>query len=833
MADVKVRLSVEGAPEAIAAMRAFSAQSHAAGKQAEDGFSGLAKGLEGVRGLLGGLGVALTVGEFVKFTKETISLAVEQKHLAQQIGTTVEHMSALSYAATLTDTDSKVLTAGMGLLGKNLDALKAGIPGMVAAFGRLKNARDEALSAKDFTSNDIAVNAMVLANALHQVADGQEKSAIMTGLAGRNGKALIPVLEKLAQLSKGGGIDTVVDVAKKTGFFVDEATVGLVERLNEQIKLLGLYSRGASIEFLRGFGPQLAQTMEEMTTHVSGQGSAFQYLGEVAGALVRTFKAFAMTIAFVVDSPLTGLILGLGAVGTLMMDVLHHDWQKFVADGKDAFRVTVNTGLNAWKGLGKAWADIVVAPPPIPPAGPTGGDKDAADKEAQRQKHLARLQQAAAQELKLEQDFNAALLAEDQRAYDAGGMSLDQYLADQRQKAQANYDAKVKEIARLRVLAQQVKDPEDRAGTMAALNSEELAARQELSRNLTNIDRSGDAERLALAKQLLQDRAALDDSEANRYAIALDAIAAKQKKFQDDLVKSHVPLADATAQAQAAGDVARADALFKHLMAQANVDLQAFEDKRKKIESDMAAHVITQADGKKQLAKLDTDQLPGLDAIVEKMREIAQALGPEAVAAVNHFAATIANLKVKTADFGVEMKGAFQSGLSSFLASGINQVHSLTDAISQMILSIAQAIQQLVAMRIAKAATTFLFGAAEGGLILGPGTGTSDSIPARLSNGEYVMPARVVRTPGALQALESMRQGSLTPRLLSPTRGYADGGLVSPAAAAPVQATLGGQITIALDEGLIAKSIESPEVQRALLRVAGKNRRAYSQALGR
>ncbi len=101
MADVKVRLSVEGAPEAIAAMRAFSAQSHAAGKQAEDGFSGLAKGLEGVRGLLGGLGVALTVGEFVKFTKETISLAVEQKHLAQQIGTTVEHMSALSYAATL------------------------------------------------------------------------------------------------------------------------------------------------------------------------------------------------------------------------------------------------------------------------------------------------------------------------------------------------------------------------------------------------------------------------------------------------------------------------------------------------------------------------------------------------------------------------------------------------------------------------------------------------------------------------------------------------------------------------------------------------------------
>ena len=38
--------------------------------------------------------------------------------------------------------------------------------------------------------------------------------------------------------------------------------------------------------------------------------------------------------------------------------------------------------------------------------------------------------------------------------------------------------------------------------------------------------------------------------------------------------------------------------------------------------------------------------------------------------------------------------------------------------------------------------------AAGGGEIMGPGTGTSDSIPARLSDGEYVFTAKAVRGAG-------------------------------------------------------------------------------------
>lgn len=67
---------------------------------------------------------------------------------------------------------------------------------------------------------------------------------------------------------------------------------------------------------------------------------------------------------------------------------------------------------------------------------------------------------------------------------------------------------------------------------------------------------------------------------------------------------------------------------------------------------------------------------------------------------------------------------------------------------------------------------------ADGGMVRGPGTGRSDSIPARLSNGEFVVNARATaRNRGLLEAINSG----------APLRAFADGGLVAPAPA-PIMA---------------------------------------------
>lgn len=74
---------------------------------------------------------------------------------------------------------------------------------------------------------------------------------------------------------------------------------------------------------------------------------------------------------------------------------------------------------------------------------------------------------------------------------------------------------------------------------------------------------------------------------------------------------------------------------------------------------------------------------------------------------------------------------------------------------------------------------------AEGGPVHGPGTATSDSIPARLSAGEYVIRAAAVRQVGQafLDRLNGLGAGALTP-------GFADGGMVAAAAtSAPAPVT--------------------------------------------
>jgi phage-related minor tail protein len=72
-------------------------------------------------------------------------------------------------------------------------------------------------------------------------------------------------------------------------------------------------------------------------------------------------------------------------------------------------------------------------------------------------------------------------------------------------------------------------------------------------------------------------------------------------------------------------------------------------------------------------------------------------------------------------------------------------------------------------------------GYAVGGAVHGPGTGTSDSVPAWLSTGEHVWTAREVKAAGGHGVMESMRRQ---------IRGYAEGGGVNVRAVTPSQKVL-------------------------------------------
>lgn len=121
---------------------------------------------------------------------------------------------------------------------------------------------------------------------------------------------------------------------------------------------------------------------------------------------------------------------------------------------------------------------------------------------------------------------------------------------------------------------------------------------------------------------------------------------------------------------------------------------------------------------------------------------------------------------------------------------------------------------------------------AAGGLVTGPGTATSDSIPARLSAGEYVVRAAAVQRVGVafLDALNGLR----TPPAWDGQRlAFAAGGLVPAVQVAPAAPQVNNAVRIvnAIDPGVTHDHLQTPAGERVILNIIGRNARAVRSAL--
>ena len=139
---------------------------------------------------------------------------------------------------------------------------------------------------------------------------------------------------------------------------------------------------------------------------------------------------------------------------------------------------------------------------------------------------------------------------------------------------------------------------------------------------------------------------------------------------------------------------------------------------------------------------------------------------------------------LKTANSALSIFGG-TTGSASTLLTGFNAVQGVLNATtkpaeSATTISATMAMNTLSASAMTASAALQsmsaaggigIFGFASGGYISGPGTRTSDSIPAMLSNGEYVINADAVSRVGA-PLLDAINQGRSI-------RHFASGGLVS------------------------------------------------------
>jgi hypothetical protein len=416
---------------------------------------------------------------------------------------------------------------------------------------------------------------------------------------------------------------------------------------------------------------------------------------------------------------------------------------------------------------------------------------------------------------------------------------------------------KMEEEARALDLAKQAGDPSAQIRALAELHKliDERARIQaragaEMVKSTLEEGRAADA--------LAQTRAAAEirllELQGRRSDAALQALDAEIEQWEKLLRLQGASQAEIAAKAAEVRAAGVRGLEIEQLQERADRALRELEIDRQRILHQVEQGLLMQFQGEEKLIALERGRLPILREIAQRMADIA--VTDEQILKAKEFAAALDEIAVNINKAGREAaafnEGALQavaSGLSEFLTSGIDQAENFSQAVRKMAFDIVQSLRRMsadiVAMKIAEAIFSF-FGfplavprraqggiveRAGGGSVRGQGTGTSDSIPALLSDGEFVVRAAAVRQPGVRSLLDMINRGMAPVR---PFRvAFAEGGLVSGGLAGPgAHSTLDSSLTVKLGPGLLADELRTPEGQRVLVQAIARNKRAIRGGLG-
>jgi hypothetical protein len=352
------------------------------------------------------------------------------------------------------------------------------------------------------------------------------------------------------------------------------------------------------------------------------------------------------------------------------------------------------------------------------------------------------------------------------------------------------------------VIADPVKEREAAAERERSARAQEKIARE--------------AEREAQARQQAvqateQYEAKLLELQGRRHEAELLALDTELQKYEENLRKrGDLTDQEISTRLDAARAIGEQGAQFGELQRQAQEAFGEIEARRAAITEAVARGQITEQAGQAQLVALDKDRLGGLEKIAAQMLAIAEASGnPDQIAAVRALQGQLGQLRVEADKTGQEF-AAFQkslidsaeSGVATFFEDVVSGSKSADKAFQDLTKSIAQSFLKLISQKLSQklfdsllSAGGGLFGGffggspvkkAEGGMIRGPGTGTSDSIPALLSDGEFVVRSKVVAQPGVRSYLEALNAGFRMPavRVRGGRQTFAAGGYASSAGTA-------------------------------------------------
>jgi len=227
------------------------------GRDAERTGKRITSAFGGVKTLLAGLGVGLSVGALAASIKSVANEADRLSKTAQRIGIAVESLAALEHVASLSDLSVGSLSNGVKKLSEALVQAKANAGEGAKAFRAL------GIDPRPIEAADDAL--LAIADRFAQMPNGIEKTTLAMKLFGKAGLDWIPLLNQGA-----AGIKATMEEAKRLGLVLSADVAASAERFNDSITRLTKIGEGMKRQFIGPLIPLLADFGEGLFASATG-----------------------------------------------------------------------------------------------------------------------------------------------------------------------------------------------------------------------------------------------------------------------------------------------------------------------------------------------------------------------------------------------------------------------------------------------------------------------------------------------------------------------------------------------------------------------------------
>jgi hypothetical protein len=761
----------------------------------------------GLLGVLGPLGAALGVvvglsaavgGGLIALAAHAAEDGARFHDLAIETGLSVETISGLELQLKQSGATLEDFSNGVFFMQKNLQAAADENKHLKATFADL-GVKDANAALKD---TDATLRTVLLH--LAQIPDAGKRNAIGAEVMGRAYRQLRVFLE-----DTGGDIDKVIEKARAAGMVMSKEAADAADEFGDRLDELKLRASRLATTLGSQLIPEFNRLFNVLSTESGKAGSVVNFVFQgILFTIRQSVNEIIILIAAIKTTAELAKIASNGPPGQVAAVLVAKDLfdknLKELAEAANATTVTPKAGGGGFEGggggsqsKGKSLAEKLRELQAQ--LEKSEGEINAAESEARAadiKDHLAREKQLITQSLEDRlisyKEYYAALARIETE-------SIDQEILRQQaalDKIQSELDAKRKEIAGDKNLTpgERVLKETIAANDASAKATPILQRIAELER-----DRAGVTARVAAEAR----------KTTEEYQKQLATLQSELLRFQHDNVGAarieiDQRFKEIRERAEAEGDktaLAIIDALKKRLLKKAQFDdveqqirdvFQRLRDAEDFIDAQVSTGQIGPKEAERQKLEAAQRLRAELEALHGELKGIAEATkDPELLEAVNRLGVEIAQVGVQVDHLAQEINGELKSALKDTLFAVIRHQGTLKEIFSDLVNHILDELARLASSAIVdqlfgeKGIFGGLFGGgggqggiggffskifgggrggnssgginlpfgvvpifAEGGVVEGPGTETSDSILARLSRREYVVRAAAVRRIG-------------------------------------------------------------------------------------